>query len=106
MLCFFNRLIENKNHSRKNSYTADNTDYNSFCTDNTKIYYNIAKSLPSTLESNVANEKLEEDFDMSVLHMVMMDKNMDAKDKRDMLNAIDEVDGVKWTISLTSSVAD
>ena len=37
MLCFFNRLIENKNHSRKNSYTADNTDYNSFCTDNTKI---------------------------------------------------------------------
>ena len=36
---------------------------------------------------------------MSVLHMVMMDKNMDAKDKRDMLNAIDEVDGVKWTIS-------
>ena len=71
---------------------------------NTKIYYNIAKSLPSTLESNVANEKLEEDFDMSVLHMVMMDKNMDAKDKRDMLNAIDEVDGVKWTISLNSLV--
>ena len=64
---------------------------------NTKIYYNIAKSLPSTLESNVANEKLEEDFDMSVLHMVMMDK-------RDMLNAIDEVDGVKWTISLNSLV--
>ena len=54
----------------------------------------------------MANEKLEEDFDISVLHMVMMDKNMDAKDKRDMLNAIDEVDGVKWTISLTSSVAD
>lgn len=71
---------------------------------NTKIYYNIAKSLPSTLDSNVANEKLEEDFDMSVLHMVMMDKDMDAKDKRDMLNAIDEVDGVKWTISLNSLV--
>ena len=70
----------------------------------TKIYYNIAKSLPSTLESNVANEKLEEDFDMSVLHMVMMEKDMDAKDKRDMLNAIDKVDGVKWTISLNSLV--
>ena len=71
---------------------------------NTKIYYNIAKSLPSTLDSNVANEKLEEDFDMSVLHMVMMEKDMDAKDKRDMLNAIDKVDGVKWTISLNSLV--
>ncbi len=71
---------------------------------NTKIYYNIAKSLPATLDSNVANEKLEEDFDMSVLHMVMMEKDMDAKDKRDMLNAIDKVDGVKWTISLNSLV--
>lgn len=70
----------------------------------TKVYYNIAKSLPSTLESNVANEKLEEDFDMSVLHMVMMDKDMDVKEKRDMLSAIDEVDGVKWTISLNSLV--
>lgn len=71
---------------------------------NTKIYYNISKSLPSTLDSNVANEKLSEDFNMSTIHLVMMDKNLDAKDKRDMLNAIDEVDGVKWTISLNSLV--
>ena len=27
---------------------------------NTKIYYNIAESLPSTLDSNVANAELEE----------------------------------------------
>ncbi len=71
---------------------------------NTKIYYNISKSLPSTLDSNVANEKLSEDFNMSTIHLVMMDKNLDAKDKRDMLNAIDEVDGIKWTISLNSLV--
>lgn len=70
----------------------------------TEIYYNIAQSLPDTLESNVANAKLEEDFDMSVLHMVMMDKDMDAREKRDMLKEIDAVDGVKWTISLNSLV--
>lgn len=68
----------------------------------TGIYYNIARSLPSTLDSNVANEKLTEDFDMSTIHMVMMDKNMDAKSKRNMISDIDEVDGVKWTISMSS----
>ena len=69
----------------------------------TGIYYNIARSLPSTLDSNVANTKLTEDFDMSTIHMVMMDKNMDAKSKRNMVSDIDAVDGVKWTISMSSS---
>ena len=68
----------------------------------TGIYYNIARSLPSTLGSNVANDKLKEDFDMSTIHMIMMDKNMDAKDKRNMVSEIDDVDGVKWTISMSS----
>ena len=31
----------------------------------TKIYYNIAQSLPDTLPGNIANEKLAEDFEMS-----------------------------------------
>lgn len=34
--------------------------------------------------------------------MIMMDKNMDAKDKRNMVSEIDGVDGVKWTISMSS----
>mgnify|MGYP004516069189 CR=1 FL=1 len=68
----------------------------------TGIYYNIARSLPSTLDSNVANTKLTEDFDMSTIHMVMMDKNMDAKSKRNMVSDIDGVEGVKWTISMNS----
>lgn len=68
----------------------------------TGIYYNIARSLPSTLDSNVANTRLTEDFDMSTIHMVMMDKNMDAKSKRNMVSDIDAVDGVKWTISMSS----
>lgn len=68
----------------------------------TGIYYNIARSLPSTLDSNVANTKLTDDFDMSTIHMVMMDKNMDAKSKRNMVSDIDGVEGVKWTISMSS----
>nr|WP_294528152.1 efflux RND transporter permease subunit [uncultured Blautia sp.] len=71
---------------------------------NTKIYYNIAESLPATLDSNVANDELKNVFDMSNIHMVMMDKNMDSKEKQKMLNEIDEVDGVKWSISMNSLI--
>lgn len=66
----------------------------------TKIYYNIAQSLPESLPGNVANKKLAEDFEMSNIHMVMMDKHMDGKVKRDMMEQIRQVDGVKWTISM------
>lgn len=70
----------------------------------TQIYYNIAESLPSTLDSNVANDELKKDFEMSNMHMILMDKNMDGINKQKMFDAIDEVDGVKWTISMNSLV--
>ena len=70
----------------------------------TKIYYNIADSLPSTLDSNVANAELKKDFDMSNMHIVMMDKNMDSLDKQKMFDEIDKVKGVKWTISMNSLI--
>lgn len=68
----------------------------------TKIYYNIAQSLPDSLPGNIANKKLAEDFEMSNIHMVMMNKNMDDKVKREMIEKIDQVDGVKWTIGMNS----
>ena len=70
----------------------------------TKIYYNIAESLPASLDSNVANDELKNVFDMSNIHMIMMDKNMDSKEKQKMLNEIDQVDGVKWSISMNSLI--
>ena len=68
----------------------------------TKVYYNIAQSLPSSLPGNVANEKLQDDFDMSTMHMILMKKDMDSKEKRDMMEAVDQVDGIKWTIGMNS----
>lgn len=70
----------------------------------TQIYYNIAESLPSTLDSNVANDELKKDFELSNMHMILMDKNMDSLNKQKMFDAIDEIKGVKWTISLNSLV--
>ena len=70
----------------------------------TQIYYNIAQSLPSTLDSNVANDELKKDFNLSNMHIIMLDKGMDATEKKEMLDKIDEVDGVKWTMGLNSLV--
>lgn len=68
----------------------------------TKIYYNIDKSLPSTLDSNVANKKLEDTFDMSTMHIIMMDKNISNANKTTLMKEIEKVDGVKWAFGLNS----
>lgn len=72
--------------------------------DHTGIYYNIAQSLPDSLPSNVANAKLEDEFDMSNMHMILIDKAMDGTDKQKMLEEIDKVDGVKWSLSMNSLI--
>ena len=70
----------------------------------TKIYYNIAQSLPSTLDCNIANDELKKDFNLSNMHIIMLDKGMSAKDKEEMFKKIDDVDGVKWTLGMNSLV--
>ena len=67
-----------------------------------KIYYDIARGLPDTTTSNIANEKLKSTFNMSTMHVIMLDRNLPAKDKRNMMKEIEKVDGVKHTISIAS----
>ena len=66
------------------------------------VYYNIAQSLPDDLPSNVANHKLEDEFSMATVHLVMMDSKLDSITKRKMTEDIKEVEGVKWCIGLRS----
>ena len=70
----------------------------------TQIYYNIDKSLPATLASNVANDKLKENFDMSTMHMILLRNGLDSKQKTQMLDKIDEIDGVKWSLGMNSLI--
>lgn len=70
----------------------------------TQIYYNIDKSLPATLDSNVSNEELKEDFDMSTVHMILLKNGLDSKEKTQMLDQIDKVDGVKWSLGMNSLI--
>lgn len=71
---------------------------------NTQIYYNIDKSLPQSLPSNVANKKLSKDFHMSNIHMVMLKSGMSSKEKTEMQKKIEKVNGVKWVLGMDSVV--
>ncbi|MGN0484685.1 MAG: RND family transporter [Lachnospiraceae bacterium] len=66
----------------------------------TSVYYDLAGTLPKDLESCMANDRLEEDFDMGATHMILCDPNMSAKDASNMINEINNVKGVKQTLAL------
>ena len=70
----------------------------------TEIYYNIDKSLPQSLPSNVANKKLSEEFGMSNIHMVMIKNGMSQKELSNMQKEIDKVDGVEWCLGMNSVI--
>ncbi|MDY3746279.1 MAG: MMPL family transporter [Lachnospiraceae bacterium] len=70
----------------------------------TAVYYNIDQSLPQDLESAVANKKLEEEFNMNTVHMVLLENGMSAGEKEQMLRDIEQVDGVKWALGLNSLI--
>ena len=66
---------------------------------NTGIYYNLDKSLPETLESVQANKELAEKFNMTSMEMLLIDKDISDAKLNDMLEKIDEIDGIAWTLS-------
>lgn len=74
----------------------------SYGNNNYEIYYNLDQSLPQDIPSAQANEKLKENFDMSTVHIVLLENGMTAKDKNKMLQEMEDVDGVKWVLGLDS----
>ena len=69
-----------------------------------EVYYDLAGTLPEDLQSFMANEKLNEEFDMNSTHILLADSHMKAKDAEEMLERIDHVDGVKTAIGIDSII--
>ena len=67
-----------------------------------QLYYNIDSGLPDTLDSAIANKRLSEEFHMSNIHMIMVDSSLDSKSKKEILNKVEDVDGVKWALGISS----
>lgn len=67
-----------------------------------EVYYDLAGTLPKDLPSAVANQKLEESFDMNATHICLVDSSLPAKDVAHMIDEFNEIDGVKATLGIES----
>lgn len=71
---------------------------------NVEVYYNIDSSLPDTLDSAVANKKLDETFNMNSMHVLLLKNGLSVKEKNELLDKIEGVDGVQWALGIHSVV--
>lgn len=73
---------------------------------NVKVYYNLNKSLPDTLQSVSANKELQEKFNMVSTQMVLVNKDMKADTAKQMINEIKDLGGVDGVIGLQELLGD
>lgn len=69
---------------------------------NTGVYYNLDETLPKNLPSIIANDKLNENFDMNATHMLLLSADLPSKDVKHMTEEMKKVDGVNWVLGLNS----
>ena len=72
--------------------------------DHYDVYYKLDATLPKTLQSMIANDKLAEHYQMNSTHMLLTDADMDAATATKMLSEIKQVDGVSFTLSYNSLI--
>lgn len=70
----------------------------------TQVYYNLDSTLPETLDCIQANMKLNENFNMNTMHMVLFDTSIPTTEKAKMANEMKEVDGVKAVLGIDALV--
>ena len=61
----------------------------------TQVYYNLDRSLPKTLDSIVATDKLKNQFNMLSTHFLIVDNKMPSYQMENMVEEIKKQDGVK-----------
>ncbi len=71
-----------------------------YCQKNASVYYNLDETLPDYLPSTQANERLQNDYQMGALHMLLIDSSLPSKEVRDMISEMEEVDGVKSVLGM------
>lgn len=69
-----------------------------------EVYYNLGGSLPEYMGYVQATNKLEDEFSAGATHMVLLDKNISAKDVKNMVSEMKAVDGVEFALGMDSAV--
>lgn len=63
------------------------------------IYYKLDDSLPADLPFHIANSNLAEKFNIISPELILIDKDIKSNEVKDLVNEIDELDGVSLVIS-------
>ena len=70
----------------------------------TSVYYDLSDTLPDDLACSQANKKLEENFDMNSIYMILADTNMSTDTANEMLDKLSNVDGVQFALGLDTAL--
>ena len=78
--------------------------YMGYAKTNEEVYYDMGQCLPQDIDYVIAHSKLTDDFDIASTHMLLVDANLPSRDVRNMKREMEQVDGVKYVLSLESVV--
>ena len=78
--------------------------YSGYSKTNDEVYYDMGECLPQDIEYVIANSKLSEDFNIASTHIVLVDAQLPDADVRAMVRDMEQVDGVKYVLSLESVI--
>ncbi len=71
---------------------------------NDEVYYDMGECLPEDMAYVIANSKLADEFDVASTHMILLDRGTSPKAIRNMVSEMEQVDGIKYVLSLESIV--
>jgi len=72
----------------------------------TKLYYNMASTLPKTINFMVSNEKVMNDYNIGTTHIVIANSDLKAADGKKMTEELQNVKGVKDVLGYDSLVGN
>ena len=70
----------------------------------TSVYYDLSDTLPDDLACSQANKKLEENFDMNSIYMILADSSMSTDTANEMLDKLGDEDGVQFALGLDTAL--
>lgn len=69
---------------------------------NTKLYYNLDRSLPQDLDSIVALNKMKKDYDMASTHFIVVKDDLSNSDLEGLISDLKGLDGINSVLSASS----
>lgn len=69
---------------------------------NTKLYYNLDRSLPQDLDSIVALNKMKKDYDMASTHFIVVKDDLSNSNLEGLISDLKRIDGINSVLSVSS----